>query len=85
VFTHDVINSDEDDAPKEDHGEVLTGMYTSEMDPNLGPVKLTPAQAAAQKAAAQALKAQKAPPRSQSPIGGSSDEDEPTGFEWIWS
>jgi hypothetical protein len=52
----DVMNSDEDDAPKEEHGDVLTGMYTSEMDPNQGPLKLTPAQVAAQKAAAQALK-----------------------------
>jgi hypothetical protein len=81
----DVMNSDEDDAPKEEHGEVLTGMYTSEMGPNPGPMKLTPPQVAAQKAAAQALKASKVPPRSQSPIGGSSDEDEPTGSEWIWS
>jgi hypothetical protein len=81
----DVMNSDEDDAPKEDHGEVITGMYTSEMDQNQGPVKLTPAQVAAQKAAAQALKTLKTPPRSQSPIGGSSDDDEPTGSEWVWS
>jgi hypothetical protein len=84
----DLMNSDEDDSVKEEHGEVLTGMYTAEMDPNLGPQKLTTAQVAVQKAAAQALKAleaQKVPPRSQSPMGGSSDEDEPTGSEWIWS
>jgi hypothetical protein len=81
----DVMNSDKDNGPKEDHEEVLTGMYTSEMDPNLGPQKLSPAQVAAQKAAAQEPKARNVPPRSQSPIGGSSDEDEPTGSEWIWS
>jgi hypothetical protein len=60
-------------------------MYTAEMDPNQGPMKLTPAQVAAQKAAAQALKFLRTPPRSQSPVGGSSDEDGPTGSEWIWS
>jgi hypothetical protein len=77
-----VMNSDEDDSVKEEDGDVLTGMYTSEMDQKQGPLKLTPAQVATQKAAAQALKP---PPRSQSPIGGSSDEDEPAGSEWIWS
>jgi hypothetical protein len=81
----DVMNSDEDDATKEEHGEVPTGMYTSEMDPNQGPMKLTSAQVAAQKAAAQTLESLRIPPRSQSPVGGSSDEDEPTGSEWIWS
>jgi hypothetical protein len=81
----DVMNSDEDDATKEEQGEVLTGMYTYEMDPNQGPMKLTPAQVAAQKAAAQALKSLRTPPRSQSPVRGSSDEDDPTGSEWRWS
>jgi hypothetical protein len=57
-------------------------MYTPEMDPKKGPVKLTTNQVAVQKGAAHMLKA---PPRSQSPVGGSSDEDEPTGPEWIWS
>jgi hypothetical protein len=45
----DVMNSDEDDATKEEHGEVLTGMYTSEMDTNQGPMKLTSAPVAARK------------------------------------
>jgi hypothetical protein len=57
-------------------------MYTPEMDPKKGPVKLTAHQVAAQKAAAHMLKV---PPRSQSPVAGSSDDDEPTGTEWIWS
>jgi hypothetical protein len=78
----DKMNSDDDDALEEEHGDKLTGMYTSEMDPNKGPVKLTQNQVAVQKAAAHMLKA---PPRSQSPVGGSSDEDEPTCPEWIWS
>jgi hypothetical protein len=79
----DVWNSDGEDALKEEHGEVLTGMYTSEMDPEKGPVKLTRMQVATQKAAAQASKV---PPRSQSPVGGSSDDDDPAkAEEWIWS
>jgi hypothetical protein len=57
-------------------------MYTPEMDPTKGPVKLTQNQVAVQKAAAHMLKV---PPRSQSPVGGSSDDDDPTGSEWIWS
>jgi hypothetical protein len=52
------------------------------MDPKKGPVKISQREAAGQMAAAQALKV---PPRSQSPVGGSSDDDEPTGSEWIWS
>jgi hypothetical protein len=47
---------------------------------------LSPSQVAAQKAAAQALKRQKVPPRSQSPVGGSSDNDDPSrANEWISS
>jgi hypothetical protein len=70
----DVMNSDEEDALKEDHGEVLEGM-----DPKKGPVKLTQAQVVAQKAPAQALS------RSQTPAGGSSDDDDPDGSEHVWS
>jgi hypothetical protein len=81
----DVMNSDDDDALEDVKPDEEKGMYTSGMDPNQGPVKLTPAQVAAQKAAAQALKALNVPPRSQSPVGGSSDDDEPTGSEWVWS
>jgi hypothetical protein len=83
----DVMNSDDDDALEEEHGDKLTGVYTPGMDPKKGPVVLTQEQAAFQRAAAQALKAQaqKVPPRSQSPIGGSSDEDDPNGKEWVWS
>jgi hypothetical protein len=75
----DVMNSDEEDALKEEHGEELEGMYTSGMDPEKGPVKLTQAEVAAQKAAAQALQ------RSQTPVSGSSDNDDPNGPEYIWS
>jgi hypothetical protein len=52
------------------------------MDPEKGPVKLTQAQVAAQKAAAQVSKA---PPRSQTPVSGSSDDDDPNGSEYVWS
>jgi hypothetical protein len=55
-------------------------MYTPGMDPKKGPVMLSQAQVAAQKAAAQMLKV---PRRSQSPIGGSSDEDDPNAPEFI--
>jgi hypothetical protein len=60
-------------------------MYRPGMDPSKGPVMLSPAQVAAQKAAAQAQKSLKVPPRSQSPIGGSSDDDDPDGSENVWS
>jgi hypothetical protein len=72
----DVMNSDEEDALKEEHGDVLTGMYTSEMDPIQSPMKLYQAQVSAQKASAQALESLRVPPRSQSPVVGSSDEDD---------
>jgi hypothetical protein len=62
--------SDEDDALEEEHGDVEKGMYTPEMDPTKGPVKLIAHQVAVQKAATHTLK-------------GSSDEDGPTGSEWI--
>jgi hypothetical protein len=45
----DVMNSDEEDALKEEHGDELEGMYTAGMDPEKGPVKLTQAQVLAQK------------------------------------
>jgi hypothetical protein len=73
------MNSDEEDALKEEHGEVLEGVYTAGIDPKKGPVKFTQAQVAAQKAATQAL------PRSQTPVSGSSDDDDPNGSEHIWS
>jgi hypothetical protein len=75
----DVMNSNEGDALKEEHGEVLEGMYTPWMDPEKGREKLTQAQVAAQKAAAQAIQ------RSQTPVSGSSDDDDPNGSEYIWS
>jgi hypothetical protein len=74
----DKMNSDDDDALQDVKPDEEKGMYTPEMDPKRGPVKLTTHQVAVQKAAAQMLKA---PPRSQSPVGGSSDDDDPTGPE----
>jgi hypothetical protein len=78
----DVMNSDEEDALKEEHGDEIADGCTSDMDPRKGPVKLTRAQVAAQKVAAHALKV---PPRSQSPVCGSSDDDDPNGPKHIWS
>jgi hypothetical protein len=79
----DKMNSDDDDALEDERGEVLTGMYTPGMDPKKGPAMLSQAQVAAQKATGHTLKTLKAPPRSQSPVGGSSDEDDPSAREFI--
>jgi hypothetical protein len=73
----DKMNSDDDDALEDVKPDEEKGMYTAEMDPRNGPIKLTQAQVAFQMAAGQALKAMKLPPRSQSPVGGSSDVSEP--------
>jgi hypothetical protein len=51
----DKVNSDDEEDPDMKPDE-LTGMYTSQMDPEKGPIKLTQAQVAAQKAAAKAPK-----------------------------
>jgi hypothetical protein len=76
------MNSSDEDDPNMKPDE-LTGMYTSEIDPKKGPIKLTQAQVVAQKAAAQASKS---PPRSQSPMQtGSSDNDDPDGSQYVWS
>jgi hypothetical protein len=75
-------SSDEDDHDMKP-GE-LTGMYTEGMDPKKGPVVLTEAQVAAQKAAARAPKSQ--PPRVESPLpDGSSDDGDPFGSKTVWS
>jgi hypothetical protein len=78
----DKMNSDDDDALDDVKPDEEKWMYAPEMDPKQGPVKLNAHQVAVQKAAAHMLKA---PRRSQSPVGWSSDEDEPTAPEWIWS
>jgi hypothetical protein len=81
----DNMNSDDEDNPNMKPDEE-SGMYTPEMDPLKGPIRLTQSQAAAQKAAAQALKALKSPPRSQSPMPtGSSDDNDPESSQYIWS
>jgi hypothetical protein len=79
----DVMSSSDEDDPKMKPDE-LTGVYTEGMDPRLGPVRLTQAQVAAQKAAARAPKTQ--PPRVESPPPkGSSDDDDPASPKLIWS
>jgi hypothetical protein len=75
----DKMNSSDEDDP-DMKPDVLEGMYTDGMDPEKGPVKLTQAQVAAQKAAAKAMKASKAPP-----VHNSSDDDDLSRPEWIWS
>jgi hypothetical protein len=52
----DKMESSDEDDPKM-QPDVLTGMYTAEMDPEQGPRKLSPSKAARQKAVAQARKA----------------------------
>jgi hypothetical protein len=81
----DKMNSDDDDALEDVKPDEEKGMYTRGMDPRQGPVKISAHEAARQRAASQALKTAKVPPRSQLPMYGSSDEDDPTGSEWIWS
>jgi hypothetical protein len=81
----DKMNSDDSDALEDVKPDEEKGMYTPEMDPKQGPVKLTQAQAGYQRAAAQALKASTVPPHPQKPVEGSSDEDDPNGSERIWS
>jgi hypothetical protein len=51
----DTLNSD-DEAKEDVKADELTGMYTTEMDPKLGPKKLSSLEVSQQKAAAQALK-----------------------------
>jgi hypothetical protein len=75
----DVMNSDDEDALKEEHGDELQGMYTTGMDLEKGPVKLTQAQVAVEQAAAKTI------PSSQTPVSGSSDDDDPKGSEYVWS
>jgi hypothetical protein len=78
----DKMNSDEEDAGKEEHGDDLKGVYAPGCS-SLDQARMTQAQVAAQKAAAQAQK--RVPPHSQSPVGGSSDDDDPAkADEMIW-
>jgi hypothetical protein len=76
-------SSDEDDPDMQP--DVLTGMCTEGMDPEKGPIKLTQAQVAAQKAAAKARNTSVAPSSSQSPDYNSSDDDDLSRPEWIWT
>jgi hypothetical protein len=71
------MNSDDEDALKDEHGEELPGMYAPGCT-SLDQVKLSAEQAQAQRAGT------KGPPRSQTPVG-SSDDDDPNGEELIWS
>jgi hypothetical protein len=80
----DKMNSDDDECPVMKPDEEKN-MYTDEMDPKKGPVKLSASQVAAQKAAAQAQKELRVLPRSQSPANGSSDDYDLSRPEWIWS
>jgi hypothetical protein len=82
----DKMNSSDEDDPDMKPDE-LTGVYTAGMDPKQGPVKLTPAEAAAQRTAAKASKAKKAqaPPPPPPPPHNSSDDDDLSRPEWIWS
>jgi hypothetical protein len=78
-----IVSEDEDIEDMKPDEE--KNMYTPDMDPSKGPVRLSQAQVAAQKAAAQAQKELRVPQRSQSPVTGSSDDDDPDGPEYKWS
>jgi hypothetical protein len=73
------MNSDDEDAIEDVKPDKERGMYTVEMDPRKDPVMLTQAEVAAQRAASKAV------PRSQTPVSGSSDDDDPDGPEFVWS
>jgi hypothetical protein len=75
----DVMNSDDEDALEDVKPDEEKGMYTAEIDPEKSPMKLTQAHAAAQRAAVRAL------PRSQTPVSGSSDDDDPNGSDYVSS
>jgi hypothetical protein len=80
----DKMNSDDEEI-EEMKPDEQPNMYTPEMDPKKGPIMLSANQVAAQKAADQALKALKQPQSSQTPVKGSSDDDDPNGSEYVWS
>jgi hypothetical protein len=65
----------EDVVPDEEHD-----MYTSEMDPKKGPIKIPQHEAPRQRAAAAALKDAEA-----QVAAGSSDNDDPQGADMVWS
>jgi hypothetical protein len=77
-----MTSSDEDDPNMKP--DVVIGMYTEGIDPEKGPIRLTEAQVAAQKAAARAPKPRLA--RVESPLPSrSSDDDDPASPKLIWS
>jgi hypothetical protein len=79
----DVMCSDDEDAIKEEHGDELTGVHAPGCV-SLDQAKLTAEQAAAQRANSSESAACE-PPRSQSPAYHSSDDDDLSRPEWIWS
>jgi hypothetical protein len=85
----DVMNSDEDDAIKDVEPDEEKGIYAPGCS-SIEQARMTQEQAMAQRAAAAAASAQqqaseKVPTRSQTPVSGSSDDDDPNGAELIWS
>jgi hypothetical protein len=81
---NDTWNSD-DEATEDVVPDKEVGMYTLGMDPEKSPVHLSQQEVARQKAAAQALKSfQEQSSRPQTPITGSSDDDDPDGSDMLW-
>jgi hypothetical protein len=76
----DTMNSGDEDALKDEHGDELTGVYAPGCS-SLDRAKLTSEQAEAQRAGSTLRE----PPRSQSPAYSSSDEDDLSQPEWGWS
>jgi hypothetical protein len=79
----DVMNSEDEDAVKDDHGDELTGVYAPRCA-SLDQARLTAEQAAAQRASSFEA-APREPPRSRSPAYHSSDDDDLSRPEWVWS
>jgi hypothetical protein len=91
----DVMRSDDEDALKDEHGEELTGGYAPGCA-SLEQARMTPEQAAAQRAAfassesstyssamGYVVPSRQPTPRSQTPVTGSSDDDDPNGSDFI--
>jgi hypothetical protein len=76
----DVMRSNEEDALKDEHGEELTGVYAPGCT-SLDQARMTQEQATL----ARSQTPGKVPPRSRTPVSGSSDDDDPNGAEMVWS
>jgi hypothetical protein len=75
----------DDEAQADIEADEEKGMYTPEMDPKKGPKVLPQREAARQRATGKALEAFKKAARPGTPVGGSSDDDDPASPATVWS